>query len=343
MVLTLKSAFSHSRLVTGFCLDADIPCQTLSVPAVPYFLRLIVLIKRFEDFFSDEKEMVFYSGNYAPLAVNNLSHCMNIFYCHTPPRFLYDKREFYSTMVPAVMRPAYRYFCLWYRQKYERAVKSMDLVIANSENVKRRLRKYLRIDSVVVYPPVDTKGFGWKGQGDFFLSTGRVDPLKRIDLIVKTFLGMPDYKLRVVSSGPDLSRIKKIASGAQNIEILGWVSNQELKDLMGSCRASVYIPRNEDFGISPVESMAAGKPVIGVAEGGLLETIRENETGILLPAEPVQDDLIRAVLQMDAVKAAAMRNACEKRAKGFDTEVFLDNIGKITGHLVKSSSNNRDL
>ena len=98
-----------------------------------------------------------------------------------------------------------------------------------------------------------------------------------MDLIVKAFKKMPDKRLVVVSGGADMPGIKQIAEESPNIEVLGWISEARLCDLMGRCIATIYIPRDEDFGISPVESMAAGKPVIGVQEGGLLETVGGGE------------------------------------------------------------------
>ena len=160
-----------------------------------------------------------------------------------------------------------------YRFSYERAIRCMDIIIYHSETVRKRIERFLGYDSVVIYPPCETERFQWIEGGDFYLSTARLDPMKRVDLIVKAFKKMPDKRLVVVSGGADMPGIKQIAEESPNIEVLGWISETRLCDLMGRCIATIYIPRDEDFGISPVESMAAGKPVIGVQEGGLLETV----------------------------------------------------------------------
>jgi len=144
-----------------------------------------------------------------------------------------------------------------------------------SETVRRRTRKFLGRDSRVIYPPCETDRFQFLDQQDFFLSTARLDPLKRVDLIVEAFLKMPKKNLVVVSGGSEIHKIKETAGRGKNIQVLGWVGEEKLQDLTGKCIATVYIPRDEDFGMSPVESMAAGKPVIGVQEGGLLETVGE--------------------------------------------------------------------
>jgi glycosyltransferase involved in cell wall biosynthesis len=107
------------------------------------------------------------------------------------------------------------------------------------------------------------------------------------------------------------------------------VSDEALLDLVGNAIATIYLPRDEDFGMSPVESMAAGKPVIGVAEGGLLETIAQGETGILLPPDFSDEDLIDAVRQMTAERALAMRSSCEVRARNFTREKFVSAMREV--------------
>ncbi|MBT4288161.1 MAG: glycosyltransferase, partial [Deltaproteobacteria bacterium] len=230
-------------------------------------------------------------------------------------------------------RPAMMELMYFYQKVYEDAVRSMDIIIANSVNVQKRIKQYLSADSVVVYPPCDTAGFRWLGQGDYYLSTARPDLLKRVDVIVRAFLKMPDKKLVVVSGGSELERIRNMAKNAQNIKILGWVDESRLVQLTGKCIATIYIPEDEDFGMSPVESMAAGKPVIGVAEGGLLETVKDGETGILIKAFPSYEDVIQAVIQMTPESAKTMRMDCEKRALRFRTQVFVEKIDSIVAKL----------
>ncbi len=133
----------------------------------------------------------------------------------------------------------------------------------------------------------------------------------------------------VVSDGPEFAMIKKKAQGMQNITIKGRVNDDELADLIGNCIGTIYIPRDEDFGMSPVESMAAGKPVIGVAEGGLLESVVDGETGLLMPGDPTVDDIIHAVAHLTQKKALGMREKCESRAQLFREEVFVEKMKKI--------------
>jgi glycosyltransferase involved in cell wall biosynthesis len=116
----------------------------------------------------------------------------------------------------------------------------------------------------------------------------------------------------------------ELAHGAQNIEFTDWLDDRQLQQKLGHAIATLYIPEDEDFGMSAVESMAAGKPVITVAEGGLLETQIDGETGLLLPPNPNPQEIAQAVLWLTPERALAMRTACEQRASDFTTDRFLD-------------------
>jgi len=270
-----------------------------------------------------------FSGVSAPFAAPRRGKGLNIFYCHTPPRFLFDQRSHFAGRMPGITRGIAPAILGMFEREYRRAVSRMDVIVTNSENTKARIRKYLQRDSVVIYPPIETTQFVWSGQGDYYLSTARLSPLKRVDRIIEAFKAMPDKKLVVASGGTELERLKALAENAANIEFRGWVDDKEMISLIGNCIASIYLPRDEDFGMSPVESMAAGKPVIGVAEGGLQETIISGETGSLLPPEFTLDDLVGAIRDLTPTKALSMRAAAEARAQRFSRERFLSEIKKV--------------
>lgn len=291
-------------------------------------------VKRFYGFrlktkFLKNYQTVIYSGQDSPLAVHNHPDGKNIYYCHTPPRSLYDLKEYRLASLSFSQNLNHRAFNLCFQPLFESAIRKMDLVIANSVNVQKRIKKYLHKDSTVVYPPCDTQTFHWLGQEDYYFSFARLDPLKRVDVIVKAFAQMPDKHLIIASTGPEMGRLKALAEKSRNIRFVGPVDDNQLKDLLGKSIASIYIPREEDFGISPVESLAAGKPVLGVAEGGLLETITHGETGVLIPANPGPEDLIDAVHELNPPQALTMRESCEKRAGQFDKEIFLKKMGQL--------------
>ncbi len=279
--------------------------------------------------FIADYDWALFSGAMAPLAVRHRSGMRNFYYCHTPPRFVYDLREHYLQQLAPVMRPLLRSYIEHLKPRYEEALAAMDVVIANSRNVRERLRRYLNLEARVIYPPVDTQRFAWREQGDYFVSLARHEELKRVDRLVKAFRSMPSQTLVVASGGSQTGRLRQLADGAANIHFTSWLSDDELARLVGGARAALYIPKDEDFGISPVESMAAGKPVIGVAEGGLLETMVHGETGWLLPPDPGVEQVVEAVLRMDRQTAHAMRRPAEQRARLFTRERFFEQMRRV--------------
>lgn len=272
-----------------------------------------------------------FSGSNAPVAVRHRRAGGNVYYCHTLPRFAYDLRDYYLATLPAWRRPAFETMSAAVRWSFEAAIRRMDVIVANSENVRCRIQRYLGLDARVVYPPCDVSGYRWLGQEDYYLSMARLESYKRVDLAIRAFLRMPEKRLIVASGGSQLAQLQRLAGGASNIVFVGWQDGARLRELVGRAIATLYLARDEDFGIAPVESMAAGKPVIGVAEGGLLETVLPGSTGVLLPREPEADDVVRAVRAMSREAAAAMRTACEKRARAFDAPRFIAGMREAIG------------
>ncbi|MDC0576297.1 glycosyltransferase [Nitrosomonadaceae bacterium] len=277
----------------------------------------------------ENAETVIYSGIYTPLAVKSQNRGRRIYYCHTPPRFAFDKKKEYLQKVPITARHLVSAAIDTYRQAYILALAKMDVILTNSEHVRNRMENILEVEAQVVYPPVDIDVFKWKSQGDYYLSLGRLEPNKRIDLVVKAFMQMPEKKLIVASGGSQLEKLRKLTNGAPNIIFVGWSYDESLIDLIANALACIYIPLDEDFGMSAVEAMAAGKPVIGVAEGGILETVLDGQTGILLPPNPEVRQIILAVCDMNARLALSMRYRCEQRAIDFTEKRFLEQLGSF--------------
>ena len=273
--------------------------------------------------------IVIYSGIFSPLAVSHQKTGRRIYYCHSPPRFLYDLKLYYNDMLGFPGRMAISFLDRWLRPKYEHAINEMDVIIANSENVRKRLKRYLNIDAVVVPPPIDTGIFKWICNGEYYVSTARLEDYKRVDCIVKAFLTTPSARLIVASGGSQEKALRELAHNADNIYFTSWISDKSLADLIGRCKAVIYIPTDEDFGMSPVEAMAAGKPVIGVAEGGLLETIINGTTGVLIQGAVTTDSLVSAIQTLESIDPTSMRKACEKQAGLFNEKVFIERIKEI--------------
>lgn len=339
LVVTLAAELGFRLGVSGVYADfagtGDLRGLVPYVPRLPALPRVGRALAAFvtSRFPIRDSEHVIYSGLYAPLAVGRQRRGRRIYYCHTPPRFAFGEVEHYRARVSPPLRPAFDMTTTCYGRAYLDALARMDTVIANSVNTQRKLEK-LGIASRIVHPPVDTEGFVWRGQEGYYLSLGRLEPNKRIDRIVAAFLQMPDRKLVVASGGSQHGALLAQAAGAPNIEILGWQDEASLRRLVGGAIATLYIPRDEDFGMSAGEAMAAGKPVIASDEGGLRESVIEGETGWLI--DPCVPAIIAAVQNITPERAASMRRACETQAARFSRATFIAQFHDILGGQVAS-------
>ncbi|MFH1650302.1 MAG: glycosyltransferase [Candidatus Woesearchaeota archaeon] len=305
----------------------------ISKPVSHPIWRIIKGLKAFSELKLQDYDVYILSGTLVTAAAKNLKP--NIWYCHTPPRHVYSQKEWYLQNLGFFGRIGMPLFVKYQRRKDQKNVREVQYIIANSKNVKKRILDYYgRTDVCIVYPPIDPR-FKWKGQTDYYLSFARVDPLKRVALVAKAFTMMPDKKLIIASSGSDMKRVK--AMSTPNIDVRGFVSEEELQKLVGNCVATIYIPVDEDFGMSPLEGNYAGKPCIGVNEGGLKETILHEKTGYLLRKNPSVSDLVKAVKWLDPKRAKIMRLACEKRAKEFDEREFLKGMDSVISEVVRNN------
>lgn len=331
-VAVLLSKILHGKLITGQYLPEAIHCDFLEdvkpITLDAYGKHKILakasltaaLWRSFATMPRISADRVIFSGQVSVLGESRVAGT-KVLYCHTPPRMLYDLAEFHRKRVPRYLLPLYDLFVPKYKVAFRKAAQNMNVICANSKNIQRRLKKYLGIDSIVVYPPCGD-GFRWLGQEDYYVSIARLDPLKRIDIIIRAFQQMPHKKLVIASSGEDEEKLKELAAPYDNIRFTGRISQKELLFWVGKSIASIYIPQNEDFGMSPVESLAAGKPVIGVAEGGLLETVVHGECGLLVDPPPTPESIIDAVEQLGPAQARSLRHQCEKQASLFSMDSF---------------------
>lgn len=316
-VLNESFNLAHLRVKTVF--------KRMNRPLIRYFYQRRAFQKIADDLAA--YDIVIYFGNCldsAPLLPDTVT---KILYCHTPPRHVYADRDYYLKKYPWYIQPFYRFYTWMYRRNYEYLLTFMDCIISNSGNIQNKLRKYTGHDSTIVYPPCNIDRFTWKGQADYYLSFGRLEEVKRVDLIAKAFTQMPDKKLIIASSGPELKKIQKIAAGHDNIIVKGLVSEEEILDLVGNCIASIYVPVDEDFGMAVTESLSAGKPVIANTEGAFPE-IMTNKTGILI-SETSVESIKAAVQSLDAETALAKKAACIERAAKFSEDNFLQGIKDI--------------
>jgi len=226
---------------------------------------------------------------------------LHISYVHTPVRYAWDQMNVYLKRsalsrigLGALIRWQLHNLRLWDQLSSSR----IDYVLANSNFTAKRIWKYWRRRSEVLHPPVNVNRFEWnKPREDFFLSVCRLVPNKRVDLLVRAFnrLKLP---LIVVGDGVEKAFLKNLAG--PTVQILGFQSQEKIENLMSKCRAFVYAGI-EDFGITPVEAMASGAPVIAFGKGGVLDTVKcfnsnqcERPTGLLFSGQTV-NSLIEAI------------------------------------------------
>ena len=278
----------------------------------------------FKTKFLSEYETVIFSWDCLWAIRNVRPWTKTIYYCHTPPRYLYDLKIDYLKKVPFYQKWIFNFLSNLFRKMYETDIKKIDLILTNSINTQSRINNFLWLESIVLYPPVDLNEFKWVKQSDYYLSFSRLSTAKRIDKIVMAFTKMPEKKLIVIywENDPQKDEIFKIWYWFNNIEFITLPWNIWLTDYVWSCIANICIPLNEDFWMIPVEAMSAWKPCIWVNEWWLKETIIDKKTWILIPKWAKIEDIISAVNIITPEKALQMKDDCIKQANKFSINQF---------------------
>ncbi|NVN11477.1 glycosyltransferase, partial [Nguyenibacter vanlangensis] len=199
---------------------------------------------------------------------------LHISYVHSPLRYAWDMQAQYLRQTGLDRGPK-GLFARWLLHRLRnwdvRSAAGVDVFVANSSYIQRRIRKVYRRDALVIYPPVDVARFQPKdGPRDSFVVVSRLVPYKRVDLVIQAFRLMPQHKLVVVGDGPEWDAVSALAQGAANIVLRGKLPREELLRQMQSARACVFAAE-EDFGIATVEAQACGTPVIAFGRGGALD------------------------------------------------------------------------
>ncbi len=224
---------------------------------------------------------------------------VHLCYCHSPMRYIWDQYHVYRDSAGILTRAMMPRMAAKLRMWDVLSATRVDGFAANSTHVGKRIEKYWRRESTVVHPPVAVGDFTPvkpEDRGGFYLWAGELAPYKRPDIAIEAFNRL-DRPL-IVIGGPDKAERALAKKARGNIRFLGHVSYDKLRRYLACCRALIF-PGEEDFGIVPVEAMAAGRPVIAYARGGALDTVIDGQTGLLFPDQSVEG-LVAAVERFEA-------------------------------------------
>jgi glycosyltransferase involved in cell wall biosynthesis len=259
---------------------------------------------------------------------------LHLCYCLTPMRYAWDLRETYLESAGATRGPQRTVAdaILDRLQRWDVASSDgVDGFVAISEYIRQRIRRCYDRDATVIYPPVDVDYFNpapTQPQRRSYLTASRWVPYKRLDLMVDAFRAMPDRSLIVAGDGPALANAR--AAAGSNVEFVGEVSRERLRELMRGARAFVFAAE-EDFGIAPVEAQACGTPVIAYARGGVVETVRgldaAQPTGVLFKDQSAAA-IRAAVATFEGLPEPIGAAACRLNAQRFARALFRDRFAR---------------
>mgnify|MGYP001558699152 CR=1 FL=1 len=287
--------------------------------------RLIApLVFKSFDFSGFDVIIVSATGAYCPNMIDK-KQAKQICYCHTPPRYLYGYATAREWKKNKVLRFLGEYANHFLRMVDFTSSKHVDLFIANSENIARRIKKFYRRDSIVIYPPVVSGNDVTTIKSEkrtYFLTGGRLARPKHIDLIIQTCndlkIPLKVFGKGFAGYGDELTQL-----AGSSVSFLGEVSDEEKLELMRHAKAFIFAGEDEDFGIIPVEAMSMGTPVIAYKSGGLLETVVEGKTGLFF-SELTVASLAQAIKKFQKLRFDP--DVCAKYAQKFSYKVFTKSI-----------------
>ncbi|MBU1127083.1 MAG: glycosyltransferase [Patescibacteria group bacterium] len=254
-----------------------------------------------------------------------------ICYCHTPPRYLYG----FETSVEWQRYWPVRVYALivnhFLRMFDFNSAQSVDYFIVNSKNVQKRVKKFYRRDSTIIYPPVEVKEIIRQTKNskskDYFLIASRVVGAKGIEIAIEA-AKKAKIPLKIIGEPAGLRFLTKNIKEMENefVEFLGRVSDRDLYKAYGECKAFLALAKDEDFGMTPVEAMAAGRPVIAFRGGGYLETVVDKKTGLFF--DSLKPEALSRILKEFDEKKYKPEN-CRDQAQKFSKERFVKEIGEF--------------
>ena len=278
----------------------------------------------FEAFNLSGYDLVLSSSSCFAKGIITPPHTTHVCYTHAPMRFAWSTENYLENEnLPGLFRPPLALITHYLRTWDAIASTRVDQYVANSSVVARRIKKFYRAESEIVFPPVETGRFQIADAvDDYYIMVSRAVPYKRLDLAVAAFTRLKK-PLKIVGAGRQMEELK--AQAGPNVQFLGRVGDKDLPGLMA--RAKAYImPGEEDFGIAPVEANACGRPVVAYSVGGALDTQLDGVTGVLFNEQTV-DGLCDAVCRLEDLEIDP--RTIQNHARNFDTAVFQERIRSV--------------
>lgn len=296
--------------------------QKLPLGLKKYKTYLPIFPFAIEQFDLSKYDVIISSNHAVSKGVLTTNDQLHITYCHSPIRYAWDlhhqylKEEGLGFGLKGLLA---RYFLHRIRIWDFMSSVRPDFYISNSNFIAKRIQKVYQKQASTIYPPIEIDDFILETVKDsYYVTSSRMVPYKKIDLIVEAFSKMPDKRLIVIGDGPDYNKIKGKASS--NVEFTGYLSFSELILKLQKARAFVFAAI-EDFGMLPVEAQACGTPVIALGKGGSLETVKDGITGVLFPDQTVES-LIAGVLRFETLEFDY--RIIRAHAETFSRDVFKD-------------------
>jgi len=314
---------------------SDCKIISSSLKKYPDFLRrktklfLPKLARAIEEFDFSEYDIVISNSNSFAHGILTKPSTFHICYCNSPMRYAWDWYHEYMKenkigfgIKGLYIRNLLHKIRIWDKISSER----VDFWLANSKNVQKRITKYYQKDSKIIYPPVDVEKIDFSDNvpDDYYVILSRLEPYKNVDLAIKAF-NQSGRSLVIIGKGSMEQRLRSRAS--KNIEFLGWQSDKSVREYLKNAKALIF-PGEDDFGITPVESMAAGRPVIAFGQGGALETIIDNKTGVFFN-DTTPQSLNEAIDKLEKNYSDFVPSICRKQAEQFSEENFEKEIVNI--------------
>ncbi|MCK5680986.1 glycosyltransferase family 4 protein, partial [bacterium] len=309
--------------------------QNLPFAKTKYRLYLPLMPLAIEQFDLSSYDLIISSSSAVAKGVITGPEQLHVSYVHSPMRYAWDL-QFQYLRQAGLEHGIKSWLTRWMLHKMRiwdtRTTHGVDHYIANSDFIAKRIKKIYGRDATVIHPPVDTNFFIPDDQPkeDFYLTVSRLVSYKRIDILVKAFAKLPESRLVIIGSGPELDKLQQLAG--KNIELLGYKNNETVKHYMQKARAFLFAAE-EDFGIVPLEAQACGTPVIAYGRGGVLETvITIKDASELLPptgiffGQQTPEAVTAAITHFETNKTQFTLKACRNNALRFKSEDFSKNL-----------------